>query len=184
MNIYKQLFIFVEGTNDERFISSVFLPKWSGYYDFIKVIQYACKVPSEISKLISVIKNQSSSDYIFICDMDARGDKSLCIANRKEKINIKFSSLLELEKIIIVREEIESWYLAGIHRSSKFDYEIKISSPTDFVTKEEFNKEMPKNFDSLTDYLVEILKIYSLEQAVLNNNSLNYFHNKYVINKK
>ncbi len=69
--------------------------------------------------------------------MDARGDKDICITNRKEKINNKFSSLLELEKIIIVKEEIESWYLAGICRSSKFDYEIKISSPTDFVTKGE-----------------------------------------------
>ncbi len=43
---------------------------------------------------------------------------------------------------------------------------------------------MPKNFDSLTDFLVEILKIYSLEQAIDKNNSLKYFHNKYVINKK
>jgi hypothetical protein len=177
---YKQLFIFVEGPDDERYIDTIVRPQLEERYSFIKIIKYASLTKIVIESFIKTYKKQIHTDYLFICDMDAKGDNSLCITKRKEKEQNKYGSYLEIDKIIVVKEEIESWYLAGITPTNLVKFKIKSFSDTQLVTKEAFEKMIPKNFISPNDFMVEVLKEYSLTQAKNINNSLKYFVNKYL----
>lgn len=87
---YKQLYIFVEGSDDERYIDKVIRPILLSNYSNIKVIKYATLLKVTVERFINTYRNQDSSDYLFFCDMDARGDKSYCISKRKEKVQNKY----------------------------------------------------------------------------------------------
>jgi hypothetical protein len=177
---YKQLYFFVEGPDDERYIEKVIKPVLESQYDMIKVIRYAKLPKIVIENFIRTYKNQPSSDYLFLCDMDARGDQS-CITKRKEKERNKYGNLINSDKLIVVKEEIESWYLAGITTDNATKFKIKTFADTESITKEEFRQMIPKKFLSSNDFMVEILKEYSLEQAQKVNGTLNYFIKKHII---
>lgn len=60
------LFVFVEGPDDERFITSVL------GNDKIKVIKYAREKKEYINRYIKSIKSIPNYDYIVICDIDLK----------------------------------------------------------------------------------------------------------------
>ena len=139
---FKQLFIFVEGSDDERFISQVIVPRIQEKYNhikFIKFIKYATMAKVAVESFVKTCKQKEAYDYLFVCDMDARGDKSLCVTSRKSKEQNKYGhNFLETNKIVVVKEEIESWYLAGISIEQATRFKIKLVTDTTFTTKEDF----------------------------------------------
>ena len=175
---FKQLYIFVEGPDDERFMNRIILPILSEKYNHIKIIKYAVLQPQIVLNFIKIFKQQSNSDYLFFSDMDARGDTKLCITKRKEKIIAKFSEQLENHKLFIVKEEIESWYLAGISEMDAKRFKIKPFYTTDPLTKEDFERLVPKKNFTLNDFRIEILNQYEFEKALSYNTSLQYFAKK------
>jgi hypothetical protein len=177
----KQLYIFVEGTDDERFVKQIFKPLLSSAYHHIKIIRYAQLSPREVVKFVRTIKNQPDSEYLFMCDMDARGDLSICITQRKRKEQARFNYCLDKDKIIVVKEEIESWYLAGITLENQQRFNIKPFINTETVTKEKFEKMIPKNFTSTNDFMIEVLKGFSLEKAIYFNTTLKYCVVKHIL---
>lgn len=86
---------------------------------------------------------------------------------------------IENDKIIVVIKEIESWYLAGLDDEEYKRFEMHTLSNTDDITKEQFNDLIPKKFDSRIDFLLEILKSFSIEIAKQKNKSFRYFSEKY-----
>ena len=46
---------------------------------------------------------------------------------------------------------------------------------TDELTKEDFNRLIPRRFDSRIDFMFEILKSFSIETAARRNNSFDFF---------
>ena len=82
-------------------------------------------------------------------------------------------------KIIVVVKEIESWYLAGLDNKVCKQLKIKNFPNTEKVTKEEFNSLIPKKFTSRIDFMLEILKNFSIEIAKKKNTSFRYFVEKY-----
>ena len=179
---FKQLFIFVEGPDDERFMSRVVVPRLENRYNHIKFIKYATMTKIAVEAFIKTCTQKAAYDYLFVCDMDARGDKTLCVTSRKQREQNKYGrNLLEINKIVVVKEEIESWYLAGVTDLQAARLNIKHLADTTFTTKEDFEKMIPKNFVSSNDFMVEILKNYSLEQGMEANPSLDYFAKKYLL---
>ncbi len=177
---YKQLFIFVEGIDDERFVNQVIKPVLQAHFHYIKIIKYAVMTKTEVAKLVNTCKQKEGLAYLFFCDMDARGNKDLCISKRKEKEQNKYGNCLEMDRIVVVKEEIESWYLAGIAPVFLEKCKIKPFTDTENISKEMFEKMIPKNFISPNDFMVEMLKSYSIEQATKINLSFNYFKNKHL----
>lgn len=177
---FKQLYIFVEGTDDERFVEKVIKPYLLKHYAYIKIIPYATLTKIKIEKQIRTCKQQSSSDYIFICDLDTIGNQSLCVTLKKQKVQNDYGKYIELEKIAVVKEEIESWYLAGITPENMVKFKIKAFEETESINKEDFEKMIPKNFISKTEFMVEILKTYSIDKATDYNASLSYFKRKFI----
>ena len=71
--------------------------------------------------------------------------------------------------------EIESWYLAGLDDKSCKELGLKPFKDTDGVTKEDFNKLIPKRFNSRIDFMVEIIKRFTTKTAKQENRSFSYF---------
>jgi len=82
--------------------------------------------------------------------------------------------------VFIVREEIESWYTAGISEMLIQHYKLPAHDNTDQLKKEEFESLVPPRLGRL-QFILEILEEYDLESARNKNSSLNYFVNKFCV---
>lgn len=173
---YKQLFIWVEGIDDERFVEKILKPLFSTTYNQIKIIKYAGLKKEKINNFIISI-NAMNSDYIFLGDID----NSTCIRTKKTILSEKFNKL-DINNIIIVIKEIESWYLAGLDDDTCSQFNLSNFSNTNNLIKEQFNQIIPRKYDSRIDFMNDILKCFSLQIAKLKNTSFNYFLQKYSIN--
>ncbi|MEL4897816.1 hypothetical protein [Crocosphaera sp. Alani8] len=122
------------------------------------------------------------ADYIYLAD----NDNATCIIEKKEIIKNRFNNI-DWKTIIVVCKEIESWYYAGL-TEEEFK-KLGIEKPgkyknTDNLIKEQFNRSIPKNFNSRVDFMIEVLKAYNLNTVInkQSNKSLLYFIGKYQIN--
>jgi len=165
---YKELYIWVEGNDDERFFKRIIEPMLQKKYDNIYIIAYSQMKKEKRKSFLKSIKSMGA-DYIFVTDID----KSPCVTARKEEFE-EFKYIIDKGKIVVVVKEIESWYLAGLDTK-------KIKIPhfelTDDITKEEFNKLISGN--SRIDSMLKILNNFSIEMAKQRNKSFKYFIDKY-----
>lgn len=174
MGIYKELFVFVEGDDDELFFDKVIELMFRGKYDSIEVIQWAQERPGKTDGYIRSIKSENwNADYILVTDMDTP-----CVTAKKEKIQRRFGNVDE-DRIMVVKKEIESWYLAVLDDDKCKEFGIRSFSDTDNVAKEQFGELVPKRFDSDVDFMREILKCFDVETAKRKNKSFRYFVEKY-----
>jgi len=164
-------FIFVEGYYDYVFLENILIPflMESKQINVIP-IPYQQKNKNKINKKI---KASSFQDYFFLTDLDSQVYP--CISSRKEKRLHEYDNL-DFSKIIIVKEEIESWYLAGIDTSLTQFNKWDIPQSTDDITKEDFDGMLEENLiDSKIDFIKELSKNYNFDLAVKRNNSFKYF---------
>ena len=173
-----KLFVFVEGEDDERFFNTIMKSKYDEIYRSTKIITYRQLKKKVVNKIIETIRSGDGSDYIFVADMDDGQE----ISSKKDQIKRKYKSV-NLDKIIIVIKEIESWYLAGITRDSfkKLKLKEKYSDiiQTNHITKELFFKFKPNSFTSDLEYKIELLKYFSVPSAKQKNKSFNIFIENY-----
>ncbi|MDE0142686.1 MAG: hypothetical protein OXI80_04030 [Caldilineaceae bacterium] len=182
---YRRLFVLVEGEDDERFFESVARPVFENLYDFVQLWQYSQRKKAKVNSFLNSIRPMQASgeaDLVIVADLD----ESPCVTDRKERIQNSYRSLSagtgsltrfrSSTRVLIVRREIESWYLAGLN-----DEECKrigILSPisnTDHVAKEQFLSLMPNKFAAKAEFMLEILKVFDHETARTKNESFNYF---------
>jgi len=171
LNIDK-LYFFVEGLSDEIFINDI--TKNVIHSIEIKIIQYAeeKKTTYYLKSLNSMINNNCNINYYFIAD----NDSSLPYPDRKISIiKKKFKTVIE-ENIIIVQEEIENRYLAGITKKASKKLNLNKIKNTNEITKESF-KKLLKNRNIIEVYN-EILSDYSICHAKEKSNSFKYFMEK------
>jgi len=173
MAIYRQLLIFVEGDDDELFFDKVVELMFREKYDSVSLIQWAQERKGKTDSYIKSIKSENwNADYILVTDMDTP-----CVTAKKKKIQRRFRNVDE-DRIMVVRKEIESWYLAILDDGKCKEFGVP-SFRTDDVTKEQFNGLIPKKFDSGIDFMREILKSFDIEIAKRKNRSFKYFAEKY-----
>lgn len=167
------LFILIEGPDDNRFVERVISKPLSELYAWVKTYEYAHKAPKEVCALIRCLGSMNA-DYIFLKDLDL----APCVTFRKEKVREKYV-VVDNANILVVKREIEGWYLAGLDRTMMAELGLETYGSTDELTKEEFIKRMPRRYTSRIDFLQEILKRYSMEMAQERNSSFRYFLRKY-----
>jgi hypothetical protein len=172
---YRRLYLWVEGTDDQRFVDSVLRPRLEQHYSWVNVLPYAGWRKEKITKFIESIRGMRDSDYVFIAD----NDKHPCVSAKKEAVCQRIKSV-EPHRIAIAVTEIESWYLAGLNADGCVKLEIAIPTDTTGLTKEQFDQLRRPSYESRIDWMVEMLRHYSLDQAVTRNTSLRYFVAKYV----
>jgi hypothetical protein len=105
---YRRLFIWVEGTDDERFFNTIIVPRFAGRYDNIQVRRYAGMKNEGINKYLTSIEAMGA-DYLFVADIDT----ARCVTRKKALLQSTFNRL-DARRTIIVKAEIESWYHAGL----------------------------------------------------------------------
>jgi len=170
---YKRLFIWVEGEDDRRFFEKIMVPKLQRKYNFVKTRRYAALKKEKIDNFLKSIKAMGA-DYIYVTDIN----NSPCVTAKKREIQNKLKNI-EGERIMVVIKEIESWYLAGLDNIASRKLGIRTYNVTDDITKEQFNSLIPKRYDSRIDFMLEILKIFSIEIAKQKNRSFRYCIEKY-----
>ena len=169
----KRLFIMVEGEDDIRFFGRIVKPLFSGRYDSVEIIPYASIKREKVSRFLKSLI-QMDCDYIFFADIDTEKN----VRDKKQILYYRFSGI-DGNRIVIVIQEIESWYLAGLSRSAAGALGIQSPDDTDRVTKEDFNRLIPRRYDSRIDFMFEILKYFSVDTAATKNRSFRFFVERY-----
>ncbi|MDE6251337.1 MAG: hypothetical protein K2M78_01680 [Lachnospiraceae bacterium] len=155
------VYIFVEGTDDERFFKQIFKE------NNIKIVTYAKEKKEKINNYIKSIKSIPNCDYVLICDVDLKS-----LEDKKKEMIDRFPCC-EVEKIIVSIAEIESWYLAGLNEKRSCDMKVKYIHKTDDITKEKFDILVPKRMHKI-NFMIEILKEFDIKVAMERNLSFNY----------
>ncbi len=172
----KTLFVWVEGPDDLRFFTWVVQPVLETKYRRVQIVQYSEKTPPKVKNFLRTIP-QMGNAYIFVSD----ADDAPCITARKMRLKEKYGAALDEANIVIIRREIEGWYFAGLDADKFRGLGVRRNYPhTDTLSKEDFNNAIPNRFSSRTDFMIEVLKVFSLEEALERNNSIKYFTEKYL----
>jgi len=167
---YKRLWVLLEGNDDERFFERVIKPIFEKTYDFVRLWQYTQKRTIKVEDFLRSIKSMGS-DYFFWGDINSLP----CVTAKKEDAIVSYGQMLDAGNIIVVIREIESWYLAGLNDRSCKQLGTKAFRKTDNITKEQFDRLITKKFDSRIDFMVEVLKRFSVNTAKQKNKSFAYF---------
>ena len=170
---YRILWLLVEGADDTRFCDAVLKPTFETTYDYVKTWEYSQQKASKTASLIRSI-GSSNSDYILIRDIDERP----CVTETKDQITARFSGLSG-DRVIVVRREIEAWYLAGLSEIACNELGLARVADVDSVTKEEFDRLVGGKGEH-TNTMVEILRHYDVEVARQRSPSFGYFWQKHV----
>ena len=140
----------------------------------VRIQEYSCDKLSKTNEYVKNIRNISQWDYLFLADLD----DVACVTEKKKQL-IRQYTHLESERILIVKHEVESWYLAGVDSDTREEFSIQVPRETSNVTKEDFNRMIPRRFESRIDFMAEILNRYDIEAARSKNESLEYAMHKH-----
>jgi len=175
----RKLFILVEGYDDKRFFEKIIQPLFQERYFTIAIRTYANKKNEEIVNLVRNIK-QTNADYIFVVD---KNSERICITAKKIDTQKRYECV-DIDKIIVVLKEIESWYLAGLNKADAQQLGLPVLENTENIGKKKFEEYLRNKFNYKTgfktkDFLTEILKYFSITTAKQKNASFKYFADKY-----
>ena len=158
-----------------RFFETIIKPRFEHAFDSVELITFACTKSVKVDRFIRGI-NAMHHSYIIVTDIDF--EKS--VNDKKITILSRFSEA-DYRKIMVIIQEIESWYLAGIDDANAKALGIHAPARTDFVTKEHFIKWIPRYYPSKIAFMIEVLKHFSLSVAVEKNKSFRFFIEHFVI---
>lgn len=166
-----ELWLFIEGEDDQRFIESVLQRRLEEIWS-VRLIRYAER-PN--SKIVDYLRSGRAMEvrHILLADFD-RGP---CIERRKRALCRAYRGLRP-EHIIIVKNEIESWFAAGVTAEGERALKAKFPRNTDDYSKEEFLAKIPERLSPKRVFFTELLEYYSLQTALRRNQSLRYFCEK------
>jgi hypothetical protein len=171
----RRLFIFVEGSDDVRFFETIVKPRFEHIFDSVELITFACTKSVKVDRFIRGI-NAMHHSYIIVTDIDMETS-----VHAKKNIILSRFNEADYLNIMVIIQEIESWYLAGIDDAGAKALGIHAPARTDFVTKEHFIRLIPRFYPSKIAFMIQILKHFSLSIAVEKNKSFRFFIEHYVI---
>jgi hypothetical protein len=168
-----RLFLFVEGNDDERFFSRIVNPLFEDRYASIEIISYASMKSEKVCRFVRSIIDMGH-DFILFADID----EEQTVKVKKSLLKERFCTLTD-DRIVIIIKEIESWYLAGLDEPTQKLLGIRYYHTTNHITKEIFNRMIPRNYSSRIAFMAEILGHYSVIEAQSRNRSFSYFLTHY-----
>ncbi len=171
---YRRLFVLVEGPDDVRFFERIVKPEFERRYNSVEVRPYANLERKKIAGFIRSIQAMGA-EYLYIADIN----DAPCITAKKQDMQEGIKHL-QKDRLLITRKEIEGWYLAGIDRKSAQQLKLRPLDTTDELTKEQFNRLISQR-GSRIDFMIEMLKHFSIELAKRRNTSFKYFWEEYVV---
>ncbi len=165
----RRLFLMVEGNDDERFFSRVIVPLLAPRYRSIRLVKYACMKSNRVCRFIRSIR-RAGDEVLVVADID----KAPGVAVKKQILMGRFC-VVHPSEILVIIQEIESWYLAGLGTQDAHLLGVQTFPSTDRVTKEIFNETIPPHYVSRIAYMLELLSRFSIPEACKKNRSFRYF---------
>jgi len=112
-----------------------------------------------------------NAELVVVVDINA----SPCITEKKARVVQQHKGRIDPDHMIVVKREIEGWYLAGLDDQTCRELDVRGLPRTDDVTKEQFRGMIPKRFaGSAIDFMREILKVFQINVAREKNRSFHY----------
>lgn len=169
------IYVFIEGDKDERFFNALIRPILGQRYATVVLWQYAQRSKDDVNKALKNVRDRKA-DCLFLKDIDT----CPCITARKQNLLTIYKTRIDLSWAVVVVREIESWYLAGLDDESRQELGISVNRHrhTDDLTKELFENLMPPRFDSIVDFMEEILNRFRINTAKGRNRSFGYLMDK------
>lgn len=172
---YRQLFLFVEGADDERFfkaLSPLFMPA----YDHIAFVQTSQMRKDKLAAFVRSV-NSMTADYLVVRDLD----RNPCVTAAKSAITAGYPSI-DPARVQIVRAEIESWYCAGVKEDdAEFgSLPVAICRDTSEVTKEDLNAALGGGLELRIPAMIAMLERFDPATAARRNASFRYFLRKHL----
>ena len=170
MNVV-MVYFFVEGIDDERFIEYIIKPRLEDNGFLVGgIYKYAQEKQNKVTSFYRNLKKFYT--VYFLSDFN----NSPCITKRKEYIRKIYN--VDYKDIVIVKPEIEAWYLAGVTNKNKrkiyLSRKRKLPKNCEHITKEKFNKYIPKEINRVV-FMQKIAENYDLMAAIEKNSSLRRF---------
>lgn len=166
--------LFVEGSEDELFVSRVFVPRLESHYLYVNIHQYAEQLEERLHKHFRSLVRMSErfpTHFFFLVDCEA----GRCIRDVRSATAHEWRPHLKESQILVVRPEIEAWYCAGLPNPNPL--KVEIPADVDRVDKETFNRMFGERAtDRLKRHLLlaEILSLYDWQLALQRSASLRY----------
>lgn len=168
---YRSLHVLVEGFDDEVFFTTILKPLLRSKYDLLRSYRYNTKPLESVKALMHSIDSMHDADYLFLTDLNA----SPCVTARRAAIEHKYKQRINPSRLMIVKREIEGWYLAGLDDEHARQLRLSPFRNTDGTTKEQFNSLIPGEFLPRNNFMQEVLRRFSIETARQKNASFAYF---------
>ena len=165
----RRLFIFVEGSDDQRFFSRIIVPLLEGEYASVELITYASMKSVKVCRFVRSV-TAMDHDFILCADIDQERN----VKAKKAVLKSRFCVLSD-DRIVVIIQEIESWYLAGLDDRSQRRLSLRSYRNTNHITKEIFNRMIPRSYTSRIALMADILDLFSFEAALEKNRSFRYF---------
>lgn len=159
--------IFVEGSADERFVQRVIQPVIHANYDWFATYPYAEKKKATVDAYLRSLEAMEAS-VVFTGDQDEHP----CYTRTKQGLRARFARLVD-DSIVVVRREIEGWYLAGATARRAEALGVAHLDP-ETVTKEMLTTAASARSVSRNDLMLELLDTYRLPTALKRSSSLAY----------
>ena len=171
------LYILVEGPDDQRFFQAEIIDRTiRQIYQIVHVITWSNEPREDLASLVNgIIRNEGH--YIFLLDKDSM---FVCLEAVRQYA-IQRCPNVERSRILVVVREIECWYLAGIDQLLAQRHNLSIPEDTSNISKsrlEQIARDL--KFASPADFMVEILKTFSIENARGRNASFERLLNRYL----
>lgn len=168
-----RLFIFVEGGDDQRFFAQVIVPLLKSDYASVEIITYACMKSVKVCRFVRSI-TEMDHDFILCGDID----QERTVKAKKAVLKSRFCVLSD-DRIVVIIQEIESWYLAGLDDASQKRLTLRPYKTTNHITKEVFNRMIPSFYTSRIAFMIEVLAHFSVTTAKEKNRSFRYFCSRF-----
>jgi len=138
-------------------------------------VMYACMKREKVCRFIRSVVSMNH-DFVLVADIDQEPD----VWSKKETIQHRFCAI-ERDNIAVIVMEIESWYMAGLDNRTAQVLGVRPVRHTDHLTKEHFNRRIPRRYHSRIAFMQDILDNFSPENALEKNRSFRYFARRFHI---
>lgn len=191
--VYKRLLIWVEGNDDLIFFENILREKFEEHYSEVRIREYCGdQIKGEamnqmVCKLIKALEDDRyrttnegrycPQEYILVKDFDF----CTCYTNKKIETE-ELVPHIDKNKILIVKNMIESWYLAGLSekncRKSGIPYNLVKKNQN--LQKDTLYTSLPKEIKKYKrNFLITLTKKFDFNEAKKNNDSFKYFVEKF-----
>ena len=158
--------------DDERFIEQIVKPRLN--IDNVNTHRYSSQPDPSVNQVIGGFQGMYRELYL-LRDFDKGKQNCNSSQDRKEFVKKKFPNIRD-DQIIIVKDAIEGWYLAGLDSEQASNLDVDYHSDTENIGKEEFQSELASSkFTSKKNFQMEVIDKFSISVARDKNSSFNRF---------